>query len=133
MRYRGGGAGHEGLRDAVDRFLGDRDEIDNECRQEYIKRTLAKKADGEVWDADEDSVNPNDDAEILQDEDDRNAWNKLGNLRDFGEDEEDFGYRRRTSDDTYMPSSARGSDGGDADDEEMDTEDELGALGLPEY
>jgi hypothetical protein len=71
-------------------------------------------------------------AEGLQDEQDREGW-KAGNLMEFGEDKDDFGYQRPTSDLSYLPSPGWVSDGGGGEEEEVDNEDEIGTFGLPDF
>ncbi|KAJ3526412.1 hypothetical protein NMY22_g10174 [Coprinellus aureogranulatus] len=135
MRYRGGGAGHEAIRAAVDRFLPDRDEVDAQCRREHeekIQKQAASDEEQSHSDSDMSGI-----AERLQDEQDRDRWESAGNPKDISDNEEDFGYRRPVSDDTYIPSSVWGSDGGGVDEErsgsEMDDEDDVGNLGLGDF
>ena len=129
MRYRGGGAGHESIRSAVDRFLPDRDEVDEECRQEYIQKTKKGGRDDKGCS----DTDTGESAGDLQDENDREGWDAPGNLMDFDKDEEDFGYQRPTSDFSYLPSSGWGSEGEGANGEEVDEEDEIGTFGLPDF
>ncbi|RXW13794.1 hypothetical protein EST38_g12061 [Candolleomyces aberdarensis] len=106
MRYRGGAAGHEAIREAVDHFLGDRDQVDLRYHNEHEKQI-------------EELAELEDTAEELQNDKDKAEWATTTRDDGVGGDDEDYGYTRKPDEDDdgeldeagYGPEDGEGGEG----------------------